>query len=301
MRGLAENTKELLAFAYKLLEESHPMNLRQLHYAIFSAAKIAYENATRDYRRLSRATTDARNRYRDAELKGQQAPEYSIPPRWIVDELREAVMPNVWEDVTGYIDCVKASYRRDLWQDQPAYCEVWSEKAASLATLRPVTQELGVMLRPCRGFGSSGMKHQIGYLFEGIEKPIHIFYLGDFDPSGGDIEQDVHVKTERFSGRILTFTRLAIFRKDIKRFNLPPQKIKDGDPRAKNFKQKYGKNAPTVELDALPVEELRTRVRAAIEGLIDLERWNRQAAIQEKELKSISYIAEQMKKLPKQS
>jgi hypothetical protein len=39
MRGLSEKTLELIAFARLLLVELHPMTtLRQLHYAIFSAA-----------------------------------------------------------------------------------------------------------------------------------------------------------------------------------------------------------------------------------------------------------------------
>jgi hypothetical protein len=35
VRGLAKNTIELIRFARQLLEQSHPMNLRQLFYAIF--------------------------------------------------------------------------------------------------------------------------------------------------------------------------------------------------------------------------------------------------------------------------
>jgi len=38
-------TRELIAFGRSLLEMSCPMTLRQLHYAIFSTARIAYENA----------------------------------------------------------------------------------------------------------------------------------------------------------------------------------------------------------------------------------------------------------------
>jgi hypothetical protein len=64
MRGLAKKTEELIAFAHTLLAEQHPMTLRQLHYAIFSAAKIAYDNTQADYKRLSRATTLSRRTHR---------------------------------------------------------------------------------------------------------------------------------------------------------------------------------------------------------------------------------------------
>jgi hypothetical protein len=292
-------TVELIAFARELLAARHPMTLRQLHYTIFSAAKIDYRNTQADYKRLSRATTKARRQYRFVELRGlSESFEFGIPHNWIVDELREAEMVNVWEDAPGYIDTVRVSYRRDLWQDQPAYCEVWSEKATVLGSLRPVTQKLGVMLRACRGFGSTGMEGQIGSLFESIQKPIHIFYLGDHDPSGHDIERDIYLRTQEASGKNFTMTRLAIYRDDIQRFHLPPQTIKSTDSRSVRFQQRFGRQAPTVELDALPVDELRSRVRKAIEALIDGRSWNRQIAIQETELKSISEFAEQVRSLP---
>jgi hypothetical protein len=48
MRGLSARTLELIAFAHQLLADLHPMTLRQLHYTIFSAAKIVYDNTMAD-------------------------------------------------------------------------------------------------------------------------------------------------------------------------------------------------------------------------------------------------------------
>jgi hypothetical protein len=305
MRGLSKKIRELIAFARQVLEEHHPMTLRQLHYAIFSAAKIDYKNEPEDYKRLSRATTRARRDYREYELfgMGETDPDLLdsvslIPPDWIVDELREAEQVSMWTDVGEYMTAVKRSYRRDNWQTQPNYCEVWSEKATVLGSLRPITEEYGVMLRACRGFGSTGMETQVGNLFEGIDKPITIYYAGDHDPSGHDIERDIHRRAQAASGKELAMIRLAIHPADIKAFRLPPQKIKKSDSRAAGFERKFGKKAPTVELDALPVEELRRRVREAIEVLIDFELWNRQVAVQAVELKCIAEFADTVKNLP---
>jgi hypothetical protein len=300
MRGPSRKTIELLNFARELLKALNPMTLRQLHYTIFSAAQaksIGYNNDVKSYRQLSRATTEARERYSDEELAGRVA-EHGINPDWIVDETREAEMVSVWDDAADYFETVKYAYRRNLWQDQPAYCEVWSEKGTVLATLRPITQELGLRLRVCHGFGSAGMKHQIAKLFRKVQNPIHIMFLGDHDPSGHDIERDIHAKVERASGRKFTITRLAVHPQDISRFRLPPQEIKPTDSRSPGFKRIYGRNAPTVELDALPVEELRSRVRTAIETLIDWKRWKQQIKAEAAERESIMRIAEQMKRLP---
>jgi len=297
MRGLSKKTEELIHFAYTLLAESHPMTLRQLHYAIFSAAKIAYDNTQADYKRLSRATTLARRTHRWGELNGRRVVD-GIPHDWIVDELREAEMVSMWQDLRGYLDTVKRSYRRDNWQDQPHYTELWSEKATVLGSMRPITQELGVMLRACRGFGSTGMEGQVGNLFESIHKPITVFYLGDHDPSGHDIQRDIHRRAQEASAKEFEMVRLAIHAADIKAFNLPPQRIKVTDSRAAGFQRKFGEKAPTVELDALPVDELRARVHEAIDGLIDHERWNRQVAVQEVEMRCIADFADTVKNLP---
>ncbi len=303
MRGLAQATIELITFAKMLLADFHPMTLRHVHYAVFSAARIKYDNTHNEYRRLGRATTKARRNFRALQLAGEPESDLLdssvlIPGAWIVDELRVSEMVSMWDDLDGYLDAVRSSYRRDSWQDQPHHVEVWSEKAAVLGTLRPVTQRYGVRLRPCRGFGSCGMETEIGDLFEGIDKPITILYVGDHDASGDDIPRDIRKRAEAASGKTVHMVRLAIHPEDIVRFNLPPQKIKDKDPRAAAFRRKYGENAATIELDALPVEELRRRVREAIEELIDWDLWNRQVDIQEVELASIRDFADRVKNLP---
>jgi hypothetical protein len=303
MRGLSERTLELIAFARSLLQQFHPMTLRQLHYAIFSAAKIDYDNTPSDYKRLSRATTQARRRYREMELQGYSDAfllmgKDLIPPGWIVDETREAETVNVWNDVNGYLDTVKRAYRRDYWSTQPAHCEVWSEKGTVLGAIRPVANELGVTLRVCHGFGSTGMESQIGELFEGIRKPITVFYLGDHDPSGHDIERDIHERAQKASGREFDMQRLAIHASDIRAFNLPPQRIKSTDSRAKGFQQRFGARSATVELDALPVAELRDRVEDAVKGLIDVDLWKQQKAAEQVEFESIARVVATVKGLP---
>jgi hypothetical protein len=303
MRGLSGQTKQLIQYALRLLAADHPQTLRQLHYAIFSRKEIPYANTQADYKRLSRATSMARRAYRAWELAGKSArtnaaPPYAIPSEWMVDETRQPEMVNVWQNATEYVDAVKRSYRRDNWQDQANYCEVWSEKATILGAIRPVADRWGITLRVCHGFGSTGMEGQVGRLFEGMDQSITVFFIGDHDPSGHVIEQDIHRRVQTASGVDFAMRRLAIHPKDIKTFRLPPQKIKATDSRAASFRRRFGANAPTVELDALPAAELRARVEAAIYGLVDHERWERQVAVQQIELDCIVDFAERMKSLP---
>jgi hypothetical protein len=145
------------------------------------------------------------------------------------------------------------------------------------------------------------MEGQIGNLFEGIEKEITVFYLGDHDPSGHVIEQDIHERSQRASGRDFRMIRLAIHAADIRRFKLPPQRIKLSDSRAASFRRRFGSDAATVELDALPAAELRRRIEDAVSKLIDFEMWARQTAVQEVELKCIADIVDRVKNLPQLS
>jgi hypothetical protein len=89
---------------------------------------------------------------------------------------------------------------------------------------------------------------------------------------------------QRAAGKDLEMVRLAIHPAVLKLFNLPSQRIKTSVSAPQDSS---GTKATTVELDALPVDELRERVRNAVEGLIDFALWKRQVAVQEKELECI--------------
>jgi hypothetical protein len=221
-----------------------------------------------------------------------------IPHNWIVDETRQPHKVSVWKDGASYADSVKWSYRRDNWQTQENYCEVWSEKGTVLGSIRPVCDELGITVRVAHGFASAGMEGQVGDLFEDIDQEITVFYIGDHDPSGHVIEQDIHDRAETASGKDFEMIRLAIHAADIKRFKLPPQRIKETDSRSRGFKQRFGARAATVELDALPVDELRRRVKDAVSGLIDWDLWNQQLSTEKAEFDCIKEFAAKIKNLP---
>lgn len=300
MRGLSTFTMELIHLAKTILEEDHPQTLRQLHYRIFSLGVDGYTNDKASYRGLCRVLTNARRLHRQWELYETYgpAPALGIPPSWIIDELRQAERVSLWGDAQEYVAAVRDSYRRDYWQDQPHYIELWGEKATVLGALRPIAKEWGLTLRVCRGFGSAGMEDQVGRLFEGIDKPITVFYVGDHDASGVLIERDMHRRVQTAAGVQFAMVRLAIHAEDIPQFNLPPQQIKENDVRASAFRREFGRDANTVELEALPVAELKRRIVEAVEELIDFDHWERQVTVEQVELRCIADFAERMKNLP---
>ena len=273
-KGRWDRTKRLERAAHEVLEAEQPMTVRQLFYRLVSIGAI--ENSRRDYQRLSRLMTVAREQRR-------------IPFKWIVDRSRPTYAPSVFDNLTDGLRALRDCYHRDRWMDQPVHVEVWVEKDAIIGSIEDVAvQELGVPIRVGRGFNSATMVNSIAELFTDIQKPIVVSYLGDHDPSGRCIEREVYERVQRYGSGPFEMRRLAIHAADIKKFNLPPLRAKETDSRSAGFRKQYGDDC--VELDALPPAELRRRVRKAIERVIESKSWQRADSVEKTEIASIRHI-----------
>jgi hypothetical protein len=272
-QGTWKTTTRLITAARETLKVEQPMTLRQLFYRLVSSGEI--QNTRGDYQRLSSITSRARER-------GE------IPFEWIVDRSRPEYAPYVFDNTSEYLGVMSRTYRKNYWLDQPVHVEIWTEKDALTGSINDVTDELGVTVRVGRGFVSASKAYEIAKLFAEIKKPIHVFYLGDHDPSGRCIESEVRERVRRYGSGHFWMRRLAIHAGDIKKFRLPPLRIKSADPRAAAFFAKHGANC--VEVDALPPTELRRRIKDAVVGLMDRDRWNRAVAVEKIEQASIASV-----------
>ena len=270
-QGEWKRITHLIDRAIEILSVEYPATIRQLFYRPVSAAVIA--NSLADYKIVSRVMTKARNDGR-------------VDFDWIVDRSRPEYRPNVFEDPAEYAETIKRAYRKDYWSTQPNYCEVWTEKDAIIGSIEGVTDELGVMVRVGRGFLSTTKAHEIAEHFADSSKPITVFYLGDHDPSGRNIEEDVRERVLAHGSGPFTLKRIAIHASDIRKFRLPPLRVKPTDSRAKEFLARYS-NA-CVEVDALAPSELRRRIRDSVTRLLDVPSWNRAIAVEKVELASIA-------------
>jgi hypothetical protein len=278
-QGEWKETTELIQAAIEILKLENPMTVRQLFYRLVSNHSL--ENTKKDYQLVSKIMTKARTDGR-------------CPYEWIVDRSRPTYEPNVFTDAAEYAEVVKTGYRKNYWSDQPNYVEVWTEKDAIIGSIESVTADLGVTVRVGRGFFSTTRINEIAQHFQRVarqDKKIHVLYLGDHDPSGVEIQNESDDRlTDLLLDRLSTAAlpqlyRVAILKSDISLFRLPPLRIKDSDSRSKKFQKQHG--GECVELDALPPTELRSRLRGAIEGLIERKRWDRAVAIEEVELTNI--------------
>jgi hypothetical protein len=294
---------ELAERAIAILEAEHPMTLRQLYYRLVSAG-VLY-NDQREYKRLGSLMT----RLREAG---------HVPRTWIVDHVRSTLKPSSWTGLADFTETVRDAYRKDFWASHKQHVEVFVEKDAIAGTIQPVTAEYDVALRVCRGYSSVSFAGEIADLWQVIDKPIFAYYLGDFDPSGFDLERDLREKLERYSRRcfcadskqldrilrdnhrpiseLVCWQCLAVQEADFEAHELIVLPIKQSDKRAKQFMREYGPDC--AEVDALPPSELRARVQTAIERHIDQRRWRRLRETERLERESLGKVLDGWKIQP---
>jgi hypothetical protein len=124
----------------------------------------------------------------------------------------------------------------------------------------PITSQNDVPLMVSRGYASLSFLHSAAEYISEIEKPTYVYHLGDFDPSGQDAARAIEATLREMAPDAeIYFERLAVTRQQIEEWDLPSRPTKKSDTRA----AKFGSDI-SVELDAIPPDQLRLLVEGAI-------------------------------------
>ena len=233
------------------------LTLRQIYYQL--VAKQIIPNQQSQYRKLSHLCVAGRD-------------EGILPEDAFADRLRQIDKPNSYLDLDDFMNTVRRSYRKDKWQDQAAYVEVWTEKDALRSVLTEITYSYDVNLMVVRGQASRTAIYESYERFaEKIDegKDCFLYYAGDFDPSGLSIYHSLVDRIRSFgdAGEYISFKRIALTSEQIEEYNLPSDPAKQKDPNCKRFIDEYGDGV--VELDSLPPDVLRSLVKKCIEKHLD--------------------------------
>ena len=276
--GFREKNLALACVATEIAFTEKPLTLRGLMYKIVSVGWLPSTDKEH-YHRVGRILTTLRE-------------EEIVPFAWIVDSIRTTYKPSSWSGLGDFVETVQNAYRLDFWASLPEYVHIVCEKDAVAGTLQPTTRKYDVALSPIRGYASLSFAYEIASTWNQIVKPIHCYYVGDFDPSGFDLERDLQEKLRRYCKRGFTWRRLGVNQDDFDTFDLIPLDAKRADRRYAKFVQQHGHDC--AELDAIPATELRRRVEDAITSHIPSEQWER---LQEIERKEKSMFAEVLGKI----
>jgi hypothetical protein len=239
------------------LATHHPMTLRQVHYRLVSRPDIVHPNTKSAYDKLSEWL-------RDDRLNGD------VKWEWMEDRLRVEQDWPMWDDPKEFLLELREDYARNVWQDQTHYVEVWCEKDALSGLFKAALTPFRVTLNIGRGYDSwsaikrAADRYRIRKDKQGMDTTV--LYFGDFDPSGEDMHRSL---IERFGmlGAYPDVPKVALTYAEAQR--MPFSLTKGGDSRRDAFVAQYGDLA--VELDALPVEELRLRIRASVRARMDID------------------------------
>ncbi len=187
-----------------------------------------------------------------------------MPWSWIADYGRRRHKPRTVSSLQETLRYAQAEHRRDIWTRHNAHVEIWCEKVGLIGVLLETTSYWDVGLYPCVGQPSKIFLHDAADEIAEIGKPPFIYYLGDFDPSGVCFRDRVNRDLKRYAPKAeIHFEQLAVTPEQIEEYSLPTRPTKQSDPNVRKFK------GESVEVDAVPADELRRLVHNAIVQHLD--------------------------------
>ncbi len=223
----------------RVVSENAPMTVRQVFYQLVGRGAIE-QVRDREYHNV--VVRLARRRC------GSKA---QLPWGWITDGTRWMHKSVRYGSVEEALEATTRHYRRDYWRELDEYVEVWLEKDALAGVLFRVTDEWGVPLMVTRGFASLSYVHNAAETIERVGKPTHIYYFGDYDPSGVEIDRNLERRLREFAPYSeIHFERVAVRREQIDEYDLPTRPTKrERQPRTRpaRGRERGGRRAPACD------------------------------------------------------
>ncbi len=235
----------------EIVEQFSPVTVRQVFYQAVNRGLVP-KSETKGYRVVQRRLVALRE-------SGE------VPYGYVVDGTRYVHGHRRYNDLGEFTAYAAGLYRKDYWTTSDVNVEVWLEKDALKGVLIPtVVNRCGLGLHVTRGFASITYLQEAAEDIEEDGRPTYVYVLTDFDPSGVSIAEKVEQELiERAPFSDIIVERLAVNRAQIEQWNLPTRPTKSTDTRASKFRRMHGTDS--VELDAIPPDELRQLVKNAID------------------------------------
>ena len=259
-------TSDMVAKADEICREwgrqGYDLTLRQLYYQF--VARDLIPNTFQSYKRLGGIVDQAR-------LAGL------LDWSYIVDRTRNVYSTDGMD--TTPEDAIRATaggYRLPRWDDgQPCHVEVWVEKDALSGIVQGAAREVRIPYFACRGYVSQSEMYASGKRFGRWAhrgKDVHIFHLGDHDPSGIDMSRDIEERLTMFAGgRKVHVHRIALNMDQVRQYDPPPNYAKVTDSRFEAYQALYGDDS--WELDALDPTVLHDLIVTSVREHIDPNAW----------------------------
>jgi len=241
--------------------EAGILTLRGLHYRLVARGMT---NTLQHYKRVVAAMTQARWNEQvrfetfsdhDREMIGHTS-SYEKDLEYSIEYGQEQIL--AW----------MTHYKRNRWEKQTYYPEVFIEKKALQGVFEKPCRSLDVAVGACKGYPSLTFLNDTARRLKEAERAGHkpvILYFGDYDPSGEDIPRSLKENLAKL-GVEVEVRRIALMEDQVVEWDLPPAPAKTTDSRTASWN-----GLGQVELDALEPVKLQRLCREAIMDVWDQE------------------------------
>lgn len=256
----------------EIVANEHPTTVRHIFYVAVSKGLIA--------------KTEAEYKGTVVRLLTQLRRSGEIPFDWIADNTRWILRTRTYRSREEALSHVAQTYRRNLWDGRDVRVEVWAEKDAIASLLYEAAAEFCVPVMPFRGYSSVSYLYSLAEEIRAHGLPTYVYYFGDHDPSGLDIERFV-TKTVRelAPDAEIHVERAAVTPEQIEEWHLPERPTKETDTRAKDF------HGGSVDVDAVSPAILTNLTTGLILQHLDLAEVDRLRRVEEAERETLRQVA----------
>lgn len=262
----------------EVLTHDHPQSVRHVFYRMTDPRlEEPVEKTDKGYTVVQRLCVKLRR-------------EGTVPYGWITDATRRGYFAITFSGPAEALERTAALYRRSYWDTAPCHVEVWCESRSIAGVIQHECLQLGVPLYPAGGFAS------VSFSWDGAQniaddargRPVHILYIGDYDPAGVLIDRKIEEEYRRhLPGHSIRFHRLAINPDQIALMGLPTKPPKAG----KKVDKRGGFTGGTVEAEAMPAHVMCEILRKAVEAFIDRAALRTLEAAEESERAQLRLLA----------
>lgn len=257
-----------------ITNEYRRMTVRQVYYQLVTRGVI--DKTEGEYQTVCRLTAEMR---RDGSL------QYSK----LADATRWQRKPSTYSGLQEMLALTQETYRRAVWDNQDAYVEIWLEKEALAGVLVDVTARWDVPLMVAKGYPSLSYLYSAANAMRVHEKPAYLYYFGDHDPSGRDIDRFIEQKMREMAPDVdLHFERGGVTEDQIKTMGLTTRPTKKTDSRSKSFK------GESVEVDAIDPDDLCEICESCITQHLDREAYCSMQVVEEAERETLARMIDSM-------
>ena len=260
---------------YDVLCEENPQSVRHVFYRLCSTGHVPKDE--KGYRTVQRKLIDLR----EADI---------VPWDWVSDGTRWRHQEQSFDSMADAVRFTADTYRRDAWRRTPTYVEVWCESDSIAGVLTSETDRYNVPLMVSRGFSSRSYLHRAAKEIEAEGRKAHLYYIGDWDPSGKMIPEKIMEQLTRHAPDAeIHFERLLVNPDQIEEWELPTKP-------AKRSTHSKGFVGGTVEAEAVPAQVTRRILREAIEQHLDMREIAVMRVAEESERGILRYTAQRLSK-----